>query len=638
MANNKITFSRKFRYWFDNLMAKGPSALIGWLGLLSILLVIIAGLIITFSGLAPENEEPLGFIEAVWNSLMRTLDPGTMGGDTGWGFRIVMLMVTLGGIFLVSTLIGIMANGISARLDELRKGHSFVVEKAHTLILGWSEKVFPVISELIIANENSSNAVIVILADKDKVEMEDEIKSKITNTKNTKIICRSGSIIDLGNLEIVNPHDARSVIILAPENNDPDISVIKTILALTNNPERKKEPYHIVAEISSHRNREVAEMIGSGEVTLIHTEDLISRVIAQTCRQSGLSIVYTELLDFDGDEIYFQEEEKLTGKTFREAILSYEDSAVIGLFTSDGKSDGKSFVNPPMNTVIKQHDKIIAISKDDDTVKINGSNDLKIDMSAFSSGIEKKSEIEHTLILGWNCRALSIIKELDNYLEKGSTLTVCAEGEGAENEIGKLYTQIQNQEIKFIKGNVSNRELLDSLNLGKFNHIILLCYSDSLPEDEADSKTLITLLHLRNIEEKTGYDFSIVSEMMDIRNKELAEITEADDFIISNKLISLMLAQLSENRGLKSVFDDLFDAEGSEIYIKPVTDYVQTGREINFYTICEAAALKNEIAIGYRVSEFSHKPEKAYGVVVNPKKSEIVSFKEKDKLIVISED
>ena len=25
---------------------------------------------------------------------MRTLDAGTMGGDAGWGFRIVMLLVT----------------------------------------------------------------------------------------------------------------------------------------------------------------------------------------------------------------------------------------------------------------------------------------------------------------------------------------------------------------------------------------------------------------------------------------------------------------------------------------------------------------------------------------------------------------
>ena len=183
MPNSTKTFSQKFRYWFDNLMSKGPAALIGWLGLLSLLLVIIAGIAITLSGFSPEGEESMGFIEAAWKSLMRTLDPGTMGGDTGWGFRVVMLLVTLGGIFIVSTLIGILASGISNKLDELRKGHSFVVETGHTLILGWSEKIFPIISELIIANENQKRPVIVILASKDKVEMEDEIKLRMPDTK-----------------------------------------------------------------------------------------------------------------------------------------------------------------------------------------------------------------------------------------------------------------------------------------------------------------------------------------------------------------------------------------------------------------------------------------------------------------------
>ncbi len=634
MSVHNISFSQKLRYKFDNIMAKGPIALIGWLGLASLLLVSIAGIILTISGFAQTDGEALDFIEASWESLMRTLDPGTMGGDTGWGFRIVMLCVTLGGIFIVSTLIGVLASGISNKLDELRKGHSFVVEKDHTLILGWSEKVYAIISELLIANENQKNPVIVILGHKDIVEMEDEIKSKIPDTKNTRIICRSGSTIDMNDLDIVNPHESRSIIILAQEESDPDISVIKTILALTNNPNRRKEPYHIVAEISDHKNKGVAEMIASGEVTLVHTEDLISRVIAQSCRQSGLSVVYTELLDFDGDEIYFQEESGLNGKSFKDAIMSYEDSAVIGI----RKTSGEIKINPTMDTKFNSGDKVVAISKDDDTIVLNSRSDYGINEAAFSTGEDDKAFVEHTIILGWNIKACSIARELDNYLGDGSTLTVVAEGDDIENKIEHLKSSLKNQKVNYITGNISDRELLDSLELQKYNHIILLSYSDSMPEQEADSKSLITLLHLRNIEEKTGYDFTIVSEMMDIRNKELAEVTEADDFIISNKLISLMLSQLSENKELKAVFDDLFDADGSEIYVKPVTNYVKPGISVNFYTLCEAAARKGEIAIGYRINEFSHNVDKAYGVVVNPKKSSMVTFTDKDKLIVIAED
>lgn len=99
MRSHNIPLRKKLRYKFDNLMAKGPAALIGWLGLLSILLVITAALILTVTGFQQDDSDSLSFVEAAWGSLMRTLDPGTMGGDTGWGFRIVMLGVTLGGIF-----------------------------------------------------------------------------------------------------------------------------------------------------------------------------------------------------------------------------------------------------------------------------------------------------------------------------------------------------------------------------------------------------------------------------------------------------------------------------------------------------------------------------------------------------------
>src|SRR3712207_7555644 len=51
----------------------------------------------------------------------------------------------------------------------------------HTLILGWSPKVFTVLSELVLANENRKKPRIVILAEKDKVEMEDEIRAQIAD-------------------------------------------------------------------------------------------------------------------------------------------------------------------------------------------------------------------------------------------------------------------------------------------------------------------------------------------------------------------------------------------------------------------------------------------------------------------------
>lgn len=625
---------KKIKYKFDNLMSAGPIALIGTLALLSIALVILAGIILVIAQFSQEGAEPLAFIEATWESLMRTLDAGTMGQDTGWGYRLVMLGVTIGGIFIVSTLIGVLSNGISNKLDELRKGRSSVLETGHTLILGWSEKIFPIISELIIANINQKKPRIVILSEKDKIFMEDEIRANIPNTKNTKIICRNGNPIDINDIEIVNPNDAKSIIILEEEGTEPDIHVIKSILAITNHPRRKEGKYHIVAEISDKKNKEVAEMVGADELTLVYSEELISRVIAQTCRQSGLSIVYTELLDFEGAEIYFQNEPKLTGKTFKESLFAYKDSSVIGLKFSNGQVK----VNPPMNTVLSENDSIIAISEDDDTIVFSNITNFNIDLEAFIVNGKQINSTEHTLILGWNRKGLTLVSELDNYMTTGSTITIVADEENIESDIKELEGILKNLKLDYIKNHITERKTLENLGLNKFNHIILLCYSDKYGAQEADSMTLITLLHLRNISEKTGVEFSIVSEILDINNKELAEVTKADDFIVSNKLTSLMLSQLSENKDLKYVFDDLFDAEGSEIYLKPVKDYVQPGKELNFYTVLESAAIKDETAIGYRLFKYAFNSEKQYGVVVNPNKSDKITFSEKDKIIVIAED
>ncbi len=630
---NEIRWTHRLRYAFDNAMSKGTPALIGFLGVASLALIAIAALVMLILQIVPGGADgPPDFVEGMWLSLMRTLDSGTMGGDEGRGFRITMLFVTLGGIFIVSALIGVLNSGLESKLDELRKGRSFVIEKDHTLILGWSPKIFTVLSELVLANENRHKPRIVILAEKDKIEMEDEIRDEIGSTGKTKIVCRTGTPLSLTDLEIANPHQARSIVILAPESEDPDSQVIKTILAITNNPNRRPEKYHIVAELSEPRNVEVAHMVGRDEAELIVTGDLIPRIIVQTSRQSGLSVVYTELLDFGGDEIYFQEEAGLVGKTFGDSLLAYEDTTIMGL----RKRDGSILLNPPMDTKIEAGDRVIAISEDDDTVRLSGITP-QIDERAIHGAAVSASRPERTLLLGWNERGPAIVHELDRYVTPGSELTLVADVPGivgiVEEECGDLTTQ----KLTCREADTKDRRVLDGLDVPSYDQVILLCYSDHLDVQEADARTLITLLHLRDMAEKGGHDFRIVSEMLDVRNRELAEVTQADDFIVSNKLTSLMLSQISENKELNAVFTDVFDPEGSEIYLKPAGDYVDLGVEVNFYTVVEAARRRGEVAIGYRQMAYAKDAEKSYGVAVNPKKSDRVAFSEVDQVIVLAE-
>ena len=557
----RISLGDRIRYRFDTLMSRGTIAQIALLALLAIVFIAGTAAMIAVTGVANSEDAPgPDFLRLAWMGLMRTLDAGTMGGDEGTPFFLgAMLVTTLGGVFIVSTLIGILTSGIEGKIDELRKGRSFVVEYKHTLILGWSPQVFTIISEIVQANANKKNQCIVILAEKDKIEMEDEIRAKVPNSGTTRIVCRTGSPLDLTDLEIANPHAARSIIVVAPEVDDPDTHVIKTMLALTNNPHRKSGKYHIVAEIQNAKNFQVAQMVGRDEAQVVLIGDLISRITVQTCRQSGLSVVYTELLNFGGDEIYFKPEPALVGKTFGDALLAYADSAVIGLQTQDGAR-----VNPPMDTRIAAGDQMIAIAEDDDKLVLSGVTNFGIDESIMQPKPGGARMPENTLILGWNQRAPAILRELDNYVAPGSRTTVVANIADFESRAA----QTKNQNVAFKEADTTDRQVLEALAVTGYNYIIVLSYSDDLDAQRADAQTLITLLHLRDMSERAGKDFSIVSEMLDVRNRELAEVTRADDFIVSDQLVSLLLAQVSENAGLNAVFADLFDPEGSEIYLE----------------------------------------------------------------------
>ncbi len=630
---NKTTLGDRLRYAFDNYMARGTVALLLGLGVASVLVIFAIGLVMSALRVRPGGGEPVGLIEAMWLSLMRTLDAGTMGGDEGWTFRLASLAVTLGGIFVISALIGVINNGIEDKLAELRKGRSRVIESGHTVILGWSEQVFSIVSELVLANANQRRSCIVVLGDEDKVQMEDAIRDKVGDTGRTRIVCRTGNPIDLSDLEIASPHTARSIIVLAPPTEEPDSNVIKTMLAITNNPNRRPEPYHVVAEIRDPKNMEAARLVGKDEVELVLVGDLISRIVAQTCRQSGLSVVYTELLDFGGDEIYFHAEPGLAGKTYGEALTAYEDSTVIGLQPKGGAVK----LNPPMDTRLGAGDELIVISEDDDTIRL-AATPGQVDPNAFNLGQPAPAQPERSLILGWNWHAPAIINELDHYVAAGSLVRVVSDFADAPAEVERHCANLKNLRVTCQLGDSTDRRTLDALNVSRYHHMIVLSYSDTLDAQEADARTLITLLHLRDITDRAGQGGSIVSQMLDLRNRALAEITRADDFIVSDKLVSLMLSQVSENKRLNAVFGDIFDPEGAEIYLKPAGDFVALGKPVNFYTVVGAGRQRGQSVIGHRLKAEASDADKSYGVHVNPDKSQMVTFREGDRLIVIAEE
>jgi voltage-gated potassium channel Kch len=625
----------RLRYAFDKSMAGGTIALIGWLAVVSLLMIAFFATFLALTSIAPEGDDRMSFFEGFWASLMRTLDPGTMGGDSGWPFRFTMLAVTIGGLFVVSALIGVLSTGLESKLDELRKGRSQVLENEHTIIFNWSPSIFDVISELVIANESRSKPRIVVMSEMDKVEMEDEIAAKIPDMKNTRVICRSGDPTDLYDIGIVNPHTARSIIVLSPNEEDADSRVIKTILALVNDPGRREAPYLIAAEIREAQNAEVARVVGGSEVQLVLADDLLSRIVAQSMRQPGLSAVYTELLDFDGCEIYTTEQPELVGKTFGDALFAYDTSTLIGVCGTDGVVT----LNPPMDMVITDGMKAIVIAEDDDRIEV-----IERDAAPRSDGPPAPAAAlpapERTLMLGWNRRGPMIALELSRYVAPGSLLTIAADTPELEGEVEAILLAGDNMRVAMARVDTSRRGEIEALDPTGYDHILVLGYSDHMAAQPADTRTLVTLLHLRRIAEDAGRPIGVVSEMIDVRNRELAEVARVDDFVVSNKLVSLMLAQASENEHLEEIFRDLLDEEGSEICLRPAADYVTVGEASSFHAVTAAARQRGEVAIGHHIpaAGSEHDARRMGGIVINPSKVEPVTYTSQDRVIVLARD
>jgi voltage-gated potassium channel Kch len=447
------------------------------------------------------------------------------------------------------------------------------------------------------------------------------------------VVCRTGSPTDLTDLQIASPHTARSVIIVSPAGEaDPDSHVIKAMLALTRAPGRRDAPYRIVAEIHDPSNMEAARLVGGEEAVLVDKRETISRLVVQSSRQKGASLVYIDLLDFEGDEVYMHRDPSLDGLRFGDALLAYEDCAVIGV-----RAFGEIKLNPPMDTEIVPGSEIVAIAEDDERLDNAQRAGAQVDEDAIVAAPSRPDEPGRVLILGWNARTPAVINEFAGYLAPGSSVSVVADFAPAREVLARECTDCGDLEIHLELGNTTERRTLDSIGVAGFDHVLVMPYSDQLDHERADARTLVTLLHLRDIISRNGNGAgpTLTSEMLDDRNRELAQVTRVDDVIVSDRILSLMLAQLSENERLAQVFAELFAAQGSEIYLRPAADYVKLGREVSFATVVTAASRRGEVAVGIRVPGDS---EDAAGYRMNPLKSERVSFAEEDRVIVLAED
>lgn len=623
-AAEPVGLSEKLLYRFDNLLARGTWVIALWLIVATLALAALAAFVFTLFHLHTPTGRSTSFPESFWQSLLRIIDTGTMAGDEAWPLRFVALFVTLSGLFLASALIGLIVSGIDRRLALLRRGRSTVIESGHLLVLGWSPLVLTIIGELVLGEGERGGGCVVVLCPHDKEQMEDQIRASIPDPGDTRIVCRTGDPSSPVDLAIVRPTEARSIVIVSDDDTH-DATVVKTVLAVLNAAPAGVDPPPIIAEVTSAATGEYLRVACGPVLHTVRSDEVVAGVMAQTCRQPGLSTVLYDLLDFAGDELHLARAPELDGRTFAEALHAYEAASVIGRWRADGSVD----LLPPPSATFEPGDGVVAIAETDAAIRFSAF--VPEDDDGDNPSRRLPAPARRVLVIGWNRLGQLMMNTFGRSLPPGSQVQIVYDPGLADPELCRC-TPMDHIRLEFVPLDQGPQDLPRVVADAAPDRVFVLGYRERLASGDADAHTLLSLLVVDRALAELPTRPMVVAELVHLRDLELAGMTHADDFIVTDVLSGLLMAQLAEHPELDVVFHDLLGSGGASIELHQIGWYGDlTAR--TYADVVRRVAREGDVAIGYR-RPASRSVEGT--IHLNPPKSERVDLRPDDEVIVIS--
>ncbi|MFW2380975.1 MAG: CASTOR/POLLUX-related putative ion channel, partial [Acidimicrobiales bacterium] len=592
--SRRLPLRSRIRYRFDNLLARGTWAPLLLLGVITLVAVFLSSLLLAASGVSFAGSENDTFIEDIWQSVLRIIDPGTMADDVGWGRRVLAILVTFVGILVAGTLIGLIASGIEQRVAELRRGRSQVAEEGHVVILGASSRLPIVVEQLALAGRARGGSVIVVLADGDLEAAQDEVRATVPDLYRSRLVFRYGDSTRISELAIANVAGARSIIVLGNDDGESDADAVKTVLAagaVVGGFDRVP----IVVDLETpETGRSLVRACGPAVYPLAGTQAM-ARITAFTLREGGLSQVISELLDLRGCDIHVHEPMLQIEQTFGELVVSLDKIRPIGRITVGGDVE----INPEPQTRLNPGDRLVVIADDQAlTIDVERSNAVPV-QRRIPGLVMDEPQLEHLLVLGWNALGAQLIAQLERNSEPGSSVRIAYDRniiDPATFDLPKTRRiDVETVELDRPTLRQSSELLSDGLT-----SVVVLGYRRSLSVEQADSATLLNLMLLRReFETWDGRPPRVVAELLNADNVELARVTGADDFVVSDAVASRLIAQMAEQPERRLVLQNLYSGEDSGIHLVGSEELGLVGSR-RFQDIVTTAYAAGLLAIGWR--------------------------------------
>ena len=605
------TFKERFNYWFDNHMSKGSLGFIRVLIIASILLAVLIAVLIIVLGFNEDGETASVF----WDSIATVLNAWMPYSDDGsLGYLILMSITAIAGVLFTSVLIGIITSAIEEKIIDLKRGNSLVLENDHTVVLGFNPGEYTLIEQLILAAEGKPSCLVLMDA-MEREEMEQYLDDNLDIPDNFRIVCRTGDITDPAAIEKCSIDSCRTVIISPGD----DKRTVKAILAVSKLiQDLGVSSIEVNAIISKNEYRFPVSLAETHNITTLQTNDILSKMIAHSCTQTGLSETFRELFNFEGSEFYIINLPEMDGQTFEQLMVRLDEAVPAGILRS-----GQILLNPPADTLLESGDQILVFSEVSDAAKLSPMETDDPDEQA-PVNLKHADAPTQTVIIGANETLPVIVRELP---ENVTGVILAGAGPDARTLSRlKAAAGLRGLEISFNEDDPETEEGL--LAIAKSARHIVVLGDHRLPAEEADMATIFLLLNLRDIRTRYGLDFNITVELQKEHNQRLAGSGDHTDFLVASSMSSLLLAQLSQRPELIGVFREILSNTGNELYLKNVGDAGLAGQH-------PVRSLRRQILrSGYIFFGYIDADKRS---TFNPPLDEVITLHPEDYLIVLGE-
>jgi hypothetical protein len=581
------SFRNRIRYRFDRLLSRGTWAVLLWLGILTFLVVIVSAALLTISGVTFSGSESTSVVEDFWQSLLRVIDPGTMAADVGWGRRILALIVTLTGLLIAGTLIGLIAAGVEHRVEQLRQGRSIVVESNHYVVLGWSERLRVVIDQL---TTEDPKATVVVLADRNAAEVDHDLRADLDPAVGHRLVIRSGDPRLPSGLALTNLDEARAIVVLADEDRGGGADVVTTVLMVGRRVGFDGVP--IVVEVSDDVMREKLLRATGPSVCPVIVAETASRLAALVFRQSGLSEVVEALLDVRRPGVHVNGvPQQLVGCSFGDAVAGLDAARPIGVIGADGELR----LNPPAARNLDSGDQLVTVAAVAGDVVVGERRIPPAPREPLQLAIA--SSAMRLLFIGWNSIAPALLAEFDRLAAPGSTALVWFDDTVLTAD-DIVIPQTRNVEVGVLPGSDPTLPMRD----GGITAAVVLAYESLASVNDADGRTLLDLTLLRR--ELAALEPPVpqlLVHLLDDDRSTLADMAGLDGFLISEGIGSAMIAQLAVVPERQDVFRRLYDPERASIYLVSL-ERLGIDAPATFGDVVAGAYASGVLAIGWLTS------------------------------------